>query len=123
MGAPWSCTRDLGQMLEAPMRAECERSMQRFVHESTFATVRIRQRVTKGAGSRKAGLAMAYRLRLLAERSCRRLNGHHLLSLVRAGVLFKDGARVERGDDALMRHVGHRRASRDGRRPRRGVAP
>jgi transposase-like protein len=35
--------------------------------ESTFATVKLRQRVTKGAGSRGAGLAMAYRLMLLSE--------------------------------------------------------
>lgn len=64
--------------------------------ESTFATVKLRQRVTKGAGSRNAGLAMAYRLLLLAERSWRRLDGSHLLPLVRAGVPFKDGVRVER---------------------------
>ena len=62
--------------------------------ESTLATVRLRQRVTKGAGSRGAGLAMAYRLLLLAERSWRRLDGQELLPLVRAGVQFKDGARV-----------------------------
>ena len=66
--------------------------------ESTFATVKLRQRVTKGAGSRGAGLAMAYRLLLLAERSWRRLDGHELLPLVRAGVSFKDGNRVERDD-------------------------
>ena len=66
--------------------------------ESTFATVKLRQRVTKGAGSRGAGLAMAYRLLLLAERSWRRLDGHELLPLVRAGVTFKDGVRVERDD-------------------------
>jgi transposase-like protein len=64
--------------------------------ESTFATVKLRQRVTKGAGSRNAGLAMAYRLLLLAERSWRRLDGSHLLPLVRAGVQFKDGVRIER---------------------------
>jgi transposase-like protein len=66
--------------------------------ESTFATVKLRQRVTKGAGSRSAGLAMAYRLLLLAERSWRRLDAHELLPLVRAGVGFKDGVRVERDD-------------------------
>lgn len=64
--------------------------------ESTFATVKLRQRVTKGAGSRNAGLAMAYRLLLLAEGSWRRLDGSQLLPLVRAGVKFKDGTRVER---------------------------
>lgn len=68
--------------------------------ESTFATVKLRQRVTKGAGSRKAGLAMAYRLLLLAEATWRRLNGHQLLPLVRAGVRFVDGVRVERDDVA-----------------------
>jgi hypothetical protein len=41
---------------------------------------------------------MAYRLLLLAERSWRRLDGHELLPLVRAGVSFKDGVRVERDD-------------------------
>ena len=66
--------------------------------ESTFATVKLRQRVTKGAGSRSAGLAMAYKLLLTAERTWRRLDGHELMPLVRAGVLFQDGVRVERDD-------------------------
>jgi single-stranded DNA-specific DHH superfamily exonuclease len=58
--------------------------------------VKLRQRVTKGAGSRAAGLAMAFKLLLAAERSWRRLNGHELLPLVAAGVVFRDGVRVER---------------------------
>ncbi|MCC6646513.1 MAG: hypothetical protein IT374_13190 [Polyangiaceae bacterium] len=41
---------------------------------------------------------MAYRLLLLAEATWRRLNGHQLLPLVRAGVRFVDGVRVERDD-------------------------
>src|SRR5206468_11411632 len=64
--------------------------------ESTFATVKLRQRVTKGAGSRSAGLAMAFKLMLAAERSWRRINGAELLPLVRAGIAFRDGVRVER---------------------------
>jgi transposase-like protein len=64
--------------------------------ESTFATVKLRQRGTKGAGSRAAGLAMAFKLLLAAERSWRKLNGASLLPLVRAGVVFRDGCRVER---------------------------
>lgn len=64
--------------------------------ESTFATVKLRQRVTKGAGSRSAGLAMAYRLLLLAEASWRRCDGRELLPLVRAGERFVDGVRQER---------------------------
>lgn len=66
--------------------------------ESTFATVKLRQRATKGAGSRAAGLAMAFKLLLTAERTWRRLNGLELLPLVRAGVSFRDGVRVERDD-------------------------
>ena len=57
--------------------------------------MKLRQRVTKGAGSRSAGLAMAFRLLLLAQSHWRRLDGRELLPLVRAGVTFKDGVRVE----------------------------
>ena len=66
------------------------------VIESPFATVRLRQRVTKGAGSRTKGLTMAFKLLTMAERRWRRLNGAELLPLVRAGVVFKDGIREER---------------------------
>ncbi len=66
--------------------------------ESPFATVRLRQRVTKGAGSRSKGLAMAFKLLLMAQERWRKLNGAELLPLVRAGVRFEDGKRVERED-------------------------
>ena len=59
--------------------------------ESPFSTVRLRQRVTKGAGSRSKGLLMAFKLLDMAQRRWRRLNGAHLLPLVRAGVRFVDG--------------------------------
>src|SRR5215207_9753494 len=42
--------------------------------ESTFATVKLRQRVTKGAGSRTAGLTMAFKLLTMAQQRWRRLN-------------------------------------------------
>src|SRR5215207_1062430 len=64
--------------------------------ESTFATVKLRQRVTKGAGSRTAGLTMAFKLLQMAERRWRRLNAPHLVAQVRAGVRFSDGVRLER---------------------------
>ncbi len=67
--------------------------------ESPFATVRLRQRVTKGAGSRTKGLTMAFKLLDMAEKRWRRLNGHHLLPLVRAGVQFVDGIRVDRDEN------------------------
>src|SRR5262249_881356 len=40
------------------------------VIESPFATVRLRQRVTKGAGSRTKGLLMAYKLLDMAQARC-----------------------------------------------------
>jgi putative transposase len=66
--------------------------------ESSFATVRLRQRITKGPGSRKRGLMMAYKLLRMAEERWRRLNGHEFLPLVRAGVKFTDGQQAERED-------------------------
>ncbi len=62
--------------------------------ESTFATVKARTRVTKGAGSRGAGLALAFKLTLAAEQRWRRVNAPHLVALVQAGVKFKDGEQV-----------------------------
>ena len=62
--------------------------------ESSFATVKLRTRVTKGAGSKKAALAMAYKLLDAAQERWRRFNGHELVADVLAGVKFKDGVRV-----------------------------
>ena len=61
--------------------------------ESPFATVKARTRKTKGAGSRKAGLAMAFKLLLAAEKRWRRINAPHLVALAQAGVKFPDGQR------------------------------
>ena len=61
------------------------------VIESAFATVRLRERVTKGAGSRTKGLLMAFKLLDMAEQRWRRLDGAALLPLVRAGAKFVDG--------------------------------
>ena len=59
--------------------------------ESAFATVKARTRTTKGAGSRDAGLAMAFKLLTQAERRWRRVNSPHLVALVVASVKFPDG--------------------------------
>ena len=64
--------------------------------ESPFSTVRLRQRVTKGAGSRTKALLMAFKLLDMAQQRWRKLNGSELLPLVRAGVRFVDGVRQER---------------------------
>ncbi len=67
--------------------------------ESTFATVKARTRVTKGAGSRRRGLVMAYKLLDAAQDRWRKVNSPELVALVRAGIEFKDGTRVERRID------------------------
>ncbi len=69
------------------------------VIESPFATVRLRQRVTKGAGNRAKALTMAFKLLEMAQERWRKLNGAKLLPLVRAGVQFVDGVQVKRGED------------------------
>jgi len=59
--------------------------------ESTFSTVKARTRSTKGAGSRKAGLAMVFKLLMMAEKRWRKVNSPHLVAVVQAGVRFPDG--------------------------------
>ena len=66
--------------------------------ESSFATVKLRQRVTKGAGSRAKALMMAFKLLEMAEQRWRRVNAPHLVAQVRAGVRFVDGLTIERED-------------------------
>ncbi|MCH8256120.1 MAG: transposase [Gemmatimonadetes bacterium] len=61
------------------------------VIESAFATLRLRQRVTKGAGSRSKGLTMAFKLLEMAQQRWRKLNAPQLLPLVLAGARFRDG--------------------------------
>ncbi len=63
--------------------------------ESTFAPVRARTDITKGPGSREAGLAMIFKLMEAAEGRWRRLTGAHLVALVRAGARFVNGELVE----------------------------
>jgi putative transposase len=67
--------------------------------ESTFATVRHRTKVTKGPGSRAAGLAMAFKLIEAAQDRWRAVNAPHLVALVRNGATFTNGHLVERPDD------------------------
>jgi transposase-like protein len=61
--------------------------------ESTFATVRLRHRKTKGSGSRAACLAMVFKLMACASKTWRALNGSALIPDVIAGVQFIDGER------------------------------
>jgi transposase-like protein len=67
--------------------------------ESTFATVRHRTKITRGPGSRAAGLAMAFKLIEAAQNRWRAVNAPHLVALVRAGATFDSGQLVERPDE------------------------
>lgn len=62
--------------------------------ESTFATVRLRTRKTKGAGSRIACLTMVHRLCLMAQKRWRTLNGAKLVAEVVRGTRFQDGIKI-----------------------------
>ena len=64
--------------------------------ESTFATVRHRTKVTRGPGSKAAGIAMAIKLIEAAQHRWRAVNAPHLVALVRAGATFERGKLLER---------------------------
>jgi len=59
--------------------------------ESTYATVRLRTKKTKGCGSRMATLTMVFKLALEAEKTWKRLKGHKQIELVMQGRRFVDG--------------------------------
>jgi transposase-like protein len=63
--------------------------------ENTFAAVCLRTKKTKGHGSRKAALAMIFKLAQSASRRWRALNGSELIPDVIKGVSFVDGVRTE----------------------------
>jgi putative transposase len=59
--------------------------------ESTFATIRLRHRRTKGNGTRKTSLAMMFKLAQAAQKRWQRLHGSERLSLLLQGMVFVDG--------------------------------
>ena len=59
--------------------------------ESTFATIRLRQRRTKGCGSRRASLTMMFKLAQAAQKRWRRLNGHQHIVHLLEGKKFVNG--------------------------------
>jgi len=63
--------------------------------ESTFATVRLRHKRTKGNGSRKACLAMVFKLVQSASKTWRKLNSYELIRDVIADVTFIDGEKKQ----------------------------
>jgi transposase-like protein len=100
-------TDDLGQLL-----AFYDYAAEHWAHlrttnpiESTFATVRARTKVTKGPGSRAAGLAMAFKLIESAQDRWRCVNAPHLVALVRAGATFINGKLIERPSEEASQEV------------------
>jgi transposase-like protein len=63
--------------------------------ESTFSTIRLRHRKTKGSGSRRTCLAMMFKLAQSAQKRWRRLNGHEQITLLLQGNKFVDGVLQE----------------------------
>lgn len=63
--------------------------------ESTFATIRLRHRKTKGSGSRRASLAMMFKLGMSAQKKWRRLRGHQQIIPLMQGIKFTDGIMQE----------------------------
>lgn len=63
--------------------------------ESTFATIRLRTKRTKGHGSADAALAMMFKLAKCAENRWRKLDGSNLLAdVIDISVKFVDGMKV-----------------------------
>ena len=63
--------------------------------ESTFATIRLRHKSTKGNGTAKATEAMAFKLCQQAEKNWRRLKGFDKLDLVAKDIKFENGVLKE----------------------------
>jgi transposase-like protein len=59
--------------------------------ESTFATIRLRHRRTRGCGTRRASLTTVFKLGCSAQKKWRKLDGHERIVLVLEGKKFVDG--------------------------------
>jgi hypothetical protein len=96
--------------------------------ESTFATVRHHTKITRGPGSRVAGLALAFKLIEVAQDRRHAVNAPHRVALVRATAVFVNGKLVERPDETHQAEAGHdtwvsARRSRPVRAGRRSPEP
>jgi transposase-like protein len=99
-GTKWPKTKDCLEKDRSELLAFYDFPAEHWQHlrtsnpiESTFATVRLRTYRTKGPGSRKAGLAMAFKLAHKAQSGWRKLNGSTKLQELIDGFVFVDGVR------------------------------
>ncbi len=73
--------------------------------ESTFATVRLRTKKTKGNGTRTATLTMVFKLALETQKTWKKLKGYNLIPLILAGKEFIDGELKEDAAQDICRRV------------------
>lgn len=64
--------------------------------ESSFATVKLRTKVTKGAGSKETAAVMAFKLLSECQKRWRRLKGHEEIKNLSKGLEYKDGIMIPR---------------------------
>jgi transposase-like protein len=62
--------------------------------ESSFATVKLRTKVTKGAGSKDAATVMAFKLLQECQKKWRKLRGHAEIQNLLKGLAYKDGIMI-----------------------------
>jgi hypothetical protein len=73
--------------------------------KSTFATIRLRHRKTKGSGSRRTGLAMTFKLAQSAQKRWRRLNGHDRSATFSKEKFLKMECCRKQPDQRTLRHT------------------
>jgi putative transposase len=66
--------------------------------ESSFATVKLRTKVTKGSGSKESAAVMAFKLLDECQKKWRRLRGHEEIKNLLNGLAYKDGVVIPRAD-------------------------
>jgi len=69
--------------------------------ESSFATIRLRTKKTRGCISRKSGLAMVFKLGLSAEKRWKKIRGFKRLGEVIRGVKFINGVKDEQENSRI----------------------
>ncbi len=65
--------------------------------ESSFATVKLRTKVTKGAGSKETAAVMAFKLLNECQKKWRKLRGNEEFKKLLKGVEYKDGLMIPHG--------------------------
>ena len=92
----------VAEIRDAPDREHAERAIGVFAGDDGVKWPKAVAKITRGPGSRAAGLAMAFKLIQAAQDRWRAVNGPHLVALVRAGARFDKGVIIERPDEPVQ---------------------